>query len=77
MDVILGLLALGWDVNAKNGTTALHEAAMHARGDLVEALIAAGADPSILDDSFHATPAGWAEHFGHVEIQRVLDGLRR
>ncbi len=36
-------------------------------------LIDLGADPSIRDARFSATPLGWAEHFGR---QAVADFLR-
>ena len=77
VDTIRRLVELGWNVNAKNRTTALHEAAMRGSLELVQALIALGADPAITDDSFQANPAGWAEHFGHLDIQNYLDGLQR
>ena len=71
------LIDLGWDINAKNRTTALHEAAMLGDLDRVRALVALGADPTIHDDSFDATPAGWAEHFGNDDARQYLDGLTR
>ncbi len=76
LDVIRRLVELGWDVNAKNGTTALHEAAGHGSLDIVRALITLGAEPSITDDNFTTTPAGWAAHFGHTDILNYLGGLR-
>ncbi len=75
--VIRRLVELGWDVNAKNRTTALHEAAMHGSLDTVQVLVGLGAEPSLTDDDHHATPAGWAEHFGHTDIHNYLDGLHR
>ena len=77
LGVIRRLVEQGWDINAKNRTSALHEAAMHGTLDTVQALITLGADPSITDDSHHATPAGWAEHFGHTDVQHYLNGLHR
>ena len=77
LEVIKRLAELGWDVNAKNRTTALHEATMRGTLETVQTLVALGADPSIVDDSFNATAAGWAEHFGHVDVRTYLDGLRR
>jgi hypothetical protein len=76
LDVVRRLVEHGWDANAKNGTTALHEAAMRGTLDIAQALVGFGADPSITDDSYNATPAGWAGHFGHTHIQNYLDGLR-
>ena len=39
---------------------------------MVKALIGLGADPSIRDTSFDATPAGWAEHEGHDDVVAYL-----
>jgi hypothetical protein len=44
--------------------TALHEAAGAGELDAARMLIGLGADPGIEDGRFHATPLGWAEHFG-------------
>ncbi len=77
VDTIRQLGELGWHVNAKNHTTALHEAAMLGTMEIVHALIALGADPSIIDDDHNATAAGWAEHFGHVDIRDHLEDRRR
>jgi ankyrin repeat protein len=75
LDVIHRLVELGWGVNAKNGTTALHEAVMRGNLETVKTLINIGVDPTTADDGFHSTPAGWAEHFGHADIKSYLDGL--
>jgi hypothetical protein len=75
-DIIRWLVENGWDINAKNGTTALHEAAGHGALETVKLLIALGGDAATTDDGFNATPAGWAEHFGHAEIKNYLDGLQ-
>jgi Ankyrin repeats (many copies) len=75
LDVIRRLVELGWDINAKNSTTALHETVMRRNLETVKVLINLGADPTITDNSFHSTPAGWAEHFGELEIKTYLDGL--
>lgn len=73
--VLRRLAQYGFDINAKNGTTALHAAAMLGDLDVVQVLIELGSDPTIADDSFHATAAGWAQHFGHEPIRRYLEGL--
>jgi ankyrin repeat protein len=44
-----------------HGRTLLHHAAWMDDVDLVRALLAAGADPQVLDDDHGATPLGWAE----------------
>jgi ankyrin repeat protein len=46
------------------GTTALHHAAEGGHLEVIEVLLAAGADPAVTDEVYGATPAGWAEHNG-------------
>jgi hypothetical protein len=76
------LAELGWDVNARarvdfpmeqEWETALHEAAGTGEIDAARMLIELGADPAARDARFHATPLGWAEHFGQ---QAMADYLR-
>jgi hypothetical protein len=50
----------GYDVNARHGQAALHVAAYAGDRALCELLLRLGADPTIRDTSFDATPAGWA-----------------
>ena len=52
--------------------TALHLAAQSGKLEAVQALLAAGADPSIQDDLYDSPPAGWAEHGGHGSIAAHL-----
>jgi hypothetical protein len=44
--------------------TALHHAAAVGDAAFTERLLALGADPTIRDARFHATPAEWAAHLG-------------
>lgn len=75
---------LGWSVDRRARTdvpsdeeweTGLHAAA--ARGDLatVRLLLELGADPTVRDARFDATPAQWAAHAGHGEVAALLSGL--
>ena len=62
--LVAWLVAQGGHVNARS-SAASHHSALHAaawNGDLpmVELLVRAGADPTIRDDQYHATPSGWA-----------------
>jgi len=75
------LLELGAGVNVRGtfggprhgaGTTALHHAAEAGHLEVIEELLAAGADPTIEDDLYGGTPAGWAAHNGHPEARDLL-----
>lgn len=46
-----------------NGATPLHHAAFGGRQDIMEVLLTAGADINARDDTYNATPTGWAAHF--------------
>jgi len=80
-DAVTTLLALGFDIDAKaradvpieqEWETALHAAVSNGDGELVLQLLAAGADPTIKDSRFDATPLGWARHGGHTDLIEIL-----
>jgi hypothetical protein len=52
--------------------TGLHYAALDGHRPMVEYLLAHGADPRIKDKKVNSTPAGWAEHGGHLELKECL-----
>jgi hypothetical protein len=71
----------GFDVNALGRAdapveqpwqTALHTAVERNLADMVRFLLDLGADPSIEDARFHATPKQWAEHFGYTDFDALL-----
>jgi len=73
---------LGFDVSARgNGNlldhhpleTALHRAVHRDAPAVVELLLELGADPTIEDVQFHATPLGWARHFDNPTLIRLLE----
>jgi hypothetical protein len=66
------LIELGFDVNARERTAALHEAAMRGNLAIIKLLLDHGANPNLRDTGYDATPAGWAEHHGQTEAQLVL-----
>jgi ankyrin repeat protein len=81
-DVVATLVALGWDVNARGRGdvpvehgwhTALHEAAGNGDPAMIELLLGLGADRTLRDVRFHATPLDWARHFDHREAIRCLE----
>jgi ankyrin repeat protein len=68
------LIAAGTDVNAANayGGTALAFACDHGRKEVVDFLLASGADVNAKDTYYGATPLSWAVERGHAEIVRAL-----
>jgi hypothetical protein len=80
-DAVRRAVELGWDVNRRaridvpsdqEWETGLHAAAGNGDTELVQLLLELGADPTVTDCRFQATPAGWAEHFGHHELAALL-----
>jgi ketosteroid isomerase-like protein len=69
------LIELGFDVNARPRTAALHEAAMRGNSPVIRLLLDHGADPNVHDTGYDATPAGWAKHHGQREAQQLLEAL--
>jgi hypothetical protein len=66
------LVGLGFDVDARDRATALHEAAYRGDDDMVRLLLELGADPTIEDAEHHSTPRGWAEFAGHASTAALL-----
>ena len=64
--------ATGWLGGHAKGVTALHLAAADNLGEVIERLQKAGADPSVQDDLYHSTPAGWARFYGHPHLAKRL-----
>ena len=71
------LLEKGAEINAippgfDYAGTGLHYAACQGQRAMVDFLLDHGADPDVKDQKVNATPASWAEHFGHVELSEYL-----
>jgi len=71
-------------VRDAQGATALHVAAFHGHRAIVDLLLDAGAELNARDDSYAATPAGWAIHYLRergallgIEIDDTLFAIRR
>jgi len=80
-EVLQWLIDHGAEVNlrhdfggAEHGhmATALHLAGQQSGLASIDVLLAAGADRTITDAAFNATPAGWAEHNGQTEAAERL-----
>jgi hypothetical protein len=56
------LAELGFAVNSQSGRTAMHHAAGAGNVEAMRLLIDLGADLTIKDPSYNATPLGWAEY---------------
>lgn len=81
LDAVRRLVELGFDVNAlgrgdvpieQPWSTALHHAAGDGNLAMAQLLLDLGADPSIRDARFDATPLGWAEHEAHPALITLL-----
>ena len=72
--IMRALLDAGVDVDSRrsDGTTALHQAAFEGNAELVEELLARGADLSLRDAVYDGTPAGWAEAGGNEDLAKRL-----
>jgi ankyrin repeat protein len=58
-----------WDADV----TALHMAVWSGNVEVARLLLAAGADPRIRDSKHDGDAMSWAEHFGRVDIRRLLE----
>ena len=63
---------LGFNLNERMRTTALHHAAMSGHLEMAKLLIELGADPTIRDTEFNARPLGWAEYGEKKEVAEFL-----
>ena len=74
-DAVPLLLDSGFPIELPDGTSALHHAA--GGGDLgaIRHLVDAGADRTIRDPLYQATPAEWADFFGKTEAAATLRAL--
>ena len=47
-------------------------AAWSGQFEAAKLLVVRGADPTIREGNYNARPSGWANHFGHGEIEAFL-----
>lgn len=77
IDAIARRLEMGANLNASvsffhEHATALHLATLHEHAATVLYLLARGADRSIHDEAYHATPLHWAQHTNQPDLIAVL-----
>ena len=83
IDVVRVLLDSGEDPNRYNPlgghshTTPLHQAALIGNDALVKLFVERGADPNMRDLMWNGTPADWARHEGHAEVEAFLRALEK
>jgi hypothetical protein len=73
-DLVVGLVQRGAPIRG-TGRTPLHVAAGAGELDVVKALLDHGADPTVTDPEYHATPHQWAAFLQHGEVAEYLAGL--
>ena len=82
-EVVRILLEAGEDPNRYNPlgghshTTPLHQAALIGNEPLVRLLLERGADPNMRDLMWNGTPADWARHEEHTEVEALLRKLEK
>ena len=69
------MVELGFDVNERKRTTPLHLAAAGGNLEMVKLLIGLGADPSVRDEEFNATPLGWAQYSERNDVAEFLQSI--
>jgi ankyrin repeat protein len=74
-DAVRLMAKLGFDLNERSRTTALHNAAMTGHLEMVKLLIELGADPLIRDTEFNAFPREWAQYSEKTEVAEYLKML--
>lgn len=75
--LLLALLDAGVDINAPGGQSirALHQAAFYGHEEVVDLLLERGADPTLTDDLYNGTAAGWARAGEHEALYERLSKL--
>ena len=76
LDTVKFLIMRGADVDMSSGSDGdrpLHYAAKRNARDVIDALLASGANPRLKDATRDATPADWARFAGHFALASYLE----
>jgi ankyrin repeat protein len=72
-EAVAAAVDAGADVDAyEEGHSALHQQAWIGDVEMVRALLAAGANPDLVDDDHGTTPLVWAEYGRQPETAEIL-----
>jgi ankyrin repeat protein len=69
------MASLGFDLNERKRTCAIHVAAAGGHIEMVKLLIELGADLSVRDEEFSGTAMGWAEYSGQTAVIDFLKSV--
>ena len=75
-DLVAALARRGAPIS-ETGRTPLHMAAGAGELEVVKTLLDHGADATVIDPVFHATPRQWAEFLNHSAVVELLDRVAR
>src|SRR5262249_51165083 len=59
-------------VDRTSGYTPLHAAAFRGNMDAVRVLLRHGANVRAREETYHGTPAGWANYAGHTQVRDLI-----
>ena len=71
-DLVMGLVEQGAPIST-SGRTALHLAAGAGELEVVKTLLEHGADPTVTDPEYRATPQQWADFLQHPAVAAYLE----
>lgn len=74
-DAIRLMLDLGFDINERKRTAAIHIAASSGSLPLVKFLIELGADPMVRDEEFNGTALGWSDFSNRTAVSAYLRSI--
>jgi len=74
LEAVRVMADMGFGLDRQGAVAPLHQAAFQGHAEMVELLIARGANPGARDGYHAATPMQWADTGGHPEVVTILAG---